>query len=127
MQIRLRVLIFAWLVIWSALGLARENSTSQVDLLQGVAGWVLLADLPREAHQTLALIKDGGPFPYSRDGVVFGNYEKRLPLRQRGYYREYTVKTPGRHDRGARRIVTGRGNEYYYTDDHYRSFRRIRE
>ena len=127
MQIRLRVLIVAWLVIWSALGLARENSTSQADLLQGVAGWVLLADLPREARQTLALIKDGGPFPYSRDGVVFGNYEKRLPLRQRGYYREYTVKTPGRHDRGARRIVTGRGNEYYYTDDHYRSFRRIRE
>ena len=94
-----------------------------------VETWV--ASLPltnaREAHQTLALIKDGGPFPYSRDGVVFGNYEKRLPLRQRGYYREYTVKTPGRHDRGARRIVTGRGNEYYYTDDHYRSFRRIRE
>ena len=127
MQIRLRVLIVAWLVIWSALGLARENSTSQVDLLQGVAGWVLLADLPREAHQTLALIKDGGPFPYSRDGVVFGNYEKRLPLRQRGYYHEYTVKTPGRRDRGARRIVTGRDDEYYYTDDHYRSFRRIRE
>ena len=127
MQIRLRVLIVAWLVIWSALGLARENPTSQADLHQGAAGWVLLADLPREARQTLALIKDGGPFPYSRDGVVFGNYEKRLPLRQRGYYREYTVKTPGRHDRGARRIVTGRGDEYYYTDDHYRSFRRIRE
>jgi len=127
MQIRLRVLIVAWLVIWSALGLARENSAPQVDLQQGSAGWVLLADLPREAHQTLALIKDGGPFPYARDGVVFGNYEKRLPLHQRGYYREYTVKTPGRRDRGARRIVTGRGDEYYYTDDHYRSFRRIRE
>jgi ribonuclease T1 len=98
-----------------------------VDLQQGTAGWVLLADLPREAHQTLALIKDGGPFPYSRDGVVFGNYEKRLPLHQRGYYREYTVKTPGRRDRGARRIVIGRGDEYYYTDDHYRSFKRIRE
>jgi ribonuclease T1 len=127
MQIRLRVLIVAWLVIWSALGLARENSAPQVDLQQGTAGWVLPADLPREAHQTLALIKDGGPFPYARDGVVFGNYEKRLPLHQRGYYREYTVKTPGRRDRGARRIVTGRGDEYYYTDDHYRSFRRIRE
>jgi len=127
MQIRLRVLIVAWLVIWSALGLARENSAPQVDLQQGAAGWVLLADLPREAHQTLALIKDGGPFPYSRDGVVFGNYEKRLPLHQRGYYREYTVITPGRRDRGARRIVTGRGDEYYYTDDHYRSFKRIRE
>jgi ribonuclease T1 len=127
MQIRLRALIVAWLVIWSALGLARDNSAPQVDLQQGAAGWVLLADLPREAHQTLALIKDGGPFPYSRDGVVFGNYEKRLPLHQRGYYREYTVKTPGRRDRGARRIVIGRGDEYYYTDDHYRSFKRIRE
>ena len=68
----------------------------------------MLADLPREARQTLALIKDGGPFPYARDGIVFGNYEKRLPLQQRGYYREYTVKTPGRRDRGARRIVAGR-------------------
>ena len=118
MQIRLRVLIVAWLVIWSALGLARENVA--VD-------WVAAAELPHEAQQTLVLIKNDGPFPYSRDGVVFGNYEKRLPLRQRGYYREYTVKTPGRHDRGARRIVTGRGSEYYYTDDHYRSFKRIRE
>ena len=127
MQIRLRVLIVAWLVIWSVLGLARENSPTQGDFSHGAAGWVLLADLPREAHHTLALIKNGGPFPYSRDGVVFGNYERRLPLRQRGYYHEYTVKTPGRRDRGARRIVTGRDDEYYYTDDHYRSFRRIRE
>jgi len=118
MTLWLRLLIVAWLAIGSALGLARENVA--VD-------WVAAAELPYEAQQTLALIKNDGPFPYSRDGIVFGNYEKRLPLRQRGYYREYTVKTPGRHDRGARRIVTGRGNEYYYTDDHYRSFRRIRE
>ena len=114
----LRLLIVAWLAIGGVLGLARENVA--VD-------WVVLADLPREARQTLSLIKDGGPFPYSRDGVVFGNYEKRLPLRQRGYYREYTVKTPGGHGRGARRIIAGREQEYYYTDDHYRSFRRIRE
>ena len=118
MQTWLRFLIVAWLAIGSALGLARENVA--VD-------WVLLAELPYEAQQTLVLIKNGGPFPYRRDGIVFGNYEKHLPLRQRGYYREYTVKTPGSRDRGARRIVAGRADEYYYTDDHYRSFRRIRE
>jgi ribonuclease T1 len=83
--------------------------------------------LPAEARQTLALIKAGGPFPYRQDGSVFGNREGLLPKRERGYYREYTVKTPGAKDRGARRIVAGRGAEYYYTDDHYRSFRRIIE
>lgn len=83
--------------------------------------------LPPEARQTLALIKAGGPFPYKQDGRVFGNREGLLPKRHRGYYREYTVRTPGARDRGARRIVAGQGGEYYYTDDHYRSFRRIRE
>ena len=118
MQTWLRFLIVAWLAIGSALGLARESVA--VD-------WVLLAELPNEAQKTLVLIKNDGPFPYRRDGVVFGNYEKRLPLRQRGYYREYTVKTPGSRDRGARRIIAGRADDYYYTDDHYRSFRRIQE
>jgi ribonuclease T1 len=84
-------------------------------------------NLPAEARETLARIKAGGPFPYQRDGAVFGNREGLLPKRSRGYYREYTVKTPGARDRGARRIVVGRGGEYYYTDDHYRSFRRIIE
>ena len=83
--------------------------------------------LPAEARQTLALIKAGGPFPYQKDGSVFGNREGLLPKRERGYYREYTVKTPGAKDRGARRIVAGRAGEYYYSDDHYRSFRRITE
>ena len=83
--------------------------------------------LPAEARQTLALVKAGGPFPYPQDGKTFQNREKRLPQREPGYYREYTVRTPGAHDRGARRIVAGRGGEYYYTDDHYRSFRRIIE
>ena len=106
-------------------------------LAQGPApiGDIALAALPREAHATVALIKAGGPFPYARDGSVFGNREKLLPPRNRGYYREYTVKTPGAGDRGARRIVAGAGTpgdartsgEYYYTDDHYNSFRRIRE
>jgi ribonuclease T1 len=84
-------------------------------------------NLPVEARETLARIKAGGPFPYQRDGAVFGNREGLLPKRSRGYYREYTVKTPGARDRGARRIVVGGGGEYYYTDDHYRSFRRIIE
>lgn len=116
-------------------------------------------ELPREAHETLQLIKQGGPFPHARDGSVFGNRERLLPPRERGYYREYTVKTPGVRDRGARRIVAGgctratvptaprrnndagaqrnapgqhfvapcAGGEYYYTTDHYASFRRIRE
>ena len=88
---------------------------------------VTFAALPKEARDTLALIKKGGPFPYKKDGVVFGNFERRLPVKQRGYYREYTVPTPLSHDRGPRRIVTGRGGEYYYSDDHYKSFRRIRE
>jgi ribonuclease T1 len=88
---------------------------------------VALADLPLQAHDTLALIKKGGPFPYKRDGVVFHNFERRLPVRERGYYREYTVPTPGIRDRGARRIVAGRDGEFYYTGDHYRTFRRIRE
>lgn len=87
---------------------------------------VRLEQLPPEAAHTLALIERGGPFPYRRDGAVFGNRERRLPAREQGYYREYTVPTPGAKDRGARRIVAGRGSEYYYTDDHYDSFRRIR-
>ena len=96
---------------------------------------VRVDELPREARETLALIKQGGPFPYKKDGTVFGNREKRLPKQPRGYYTEYTVKTPHSRDRGARRIIAGRGEtrdfatsgEYYYTDDHYDTFRRIRE
>ena len=86
-----------------------------------------VAQLPAEARATLKLIKQGGPYPYERDGTVFGNFERLLPQRERGYYREYTVKTPGVKSRGARRIVAGRGGELYYTEDHYQSFRRIRE
>ena len=88
-------------------------------------GEIALAALPREAHATLALIKAGGPFAYARDGSVFGNREKMLPPHQRGYYREYTVPTPGSSDRGARRIVIANQGEAYWTDDHYASFWRI--
>lgn len=88
---------------------------------------VQVDDIPREARETLTLIKRGGPFPYRRDGVVFSNRERRLPAQPSGYYREYTVPTPGARDRGARRIVSGTPGEFYYTDDHYNTFRRIRE
>mgnify|MGYP003775108615 FL=1 len=85
------------------------------------------AGLPAEARATLALIARGGPFEHRQDGSVFQNREHRLPTRPRGFYREYTVETPGSDDRGARRIVTGGDppSEYWYSDDHYRSFRRI--
>ena len=81
--------------------------------------------LPREALATLDLIERGGPFPHAQDGATFGNREKHLPQKPRGYYREYTVATPGLSHRGARRIVTGGQppDVYYYTDDHYESFR----
>jgi len=91
---------------------------------------VALAELPREAQRTEQLIRAGGPFPYAKDGTTFGNRERLLPRRERGYYREYTVPTPGASNRGARRIVCGgvpvRHPEVcYYSDDHYASFRRI--
>ncbi|MER8030601.1 ribonuclease domain-containing protein [Streptomyces bauhiniae] len=81
--------------------------------------------LPAEARRTLALIDKGGPYPYARDGIVFGNFEGHLPKHERGYYHEYTVPTPSSSGRGARRMVTGDGGEFYYTDDHYNSFRAV--
>jgi ribonuclease T1 len=86
---------------------------------------ILVDELPREAWKTLALIEAGGPFPYRKDGVVFQNRERLLPKQPQGYYHEYTVITPGENDRGARRIITGENDEFYYTDDHYASFYRI--
>ena len=88
---------------------------------------VTLDQLPREARATVTLIRKGGPYPYARDGAIFGNREEILPRQKRGYYREYTVKTPGERTRGARRIVAGAGGELYYTDDHYNHFQRVRE
>jgi ribonuclease T1 len=91
---------------------------------------VALGSLPVEAQATHRLILQGGPFPYQKDGTVFGNRERLLPLHPRGHYREYTVKTPGASNRGARRIVCGgkpptRPQACFYTDDHYASFRLI--
>ena len=88
---------------------------------------VPIAQLPPEARDTVVLIRHNGPFPYAKDGAIFGNREGQLPRQKRGYYREYTVKTPGVRTRGARRIIAGERGELYYTDDHYTHFRRIRE
>lgn len=94
-------------------------------------GTVAWADLPVDARKTLVLIKQGGPFPYAKDGAVFGNYEGVLPKQKRGYYHEFTVKTAGVRNRGARRIIVGgesmASQNYYYTDDHYATFRRVKE
>jgi len=95
----------------------------------GYAGQAVIgvAELPAQARDTLSAIKRGGPFAYDRDGSVFGNYERILPKQSRGYYHEYTVKTPGLDNRGARRIVCGPPVECYYTADHYQTFKRIQE
>jgi ribonuclease T1 len=86
---------------------------------------VAVSELPPEAHETIALIDQGGPFPYAQDGDTFRNDEGLLPDQPLGYYQEYTVETPGSDDRGARRIVAGSAGELYWTDDHYNSFFRI--
>jgi ribonuclease T1 len=88
---------------------------------------ISVAQLPPEGRDTLRAIKQGGPFAYPRDGVVFGNFEQVLPKRTRGYYHEYTMKTPGSRNRGARRIISGATGEYFYTADHYNTFKRIQE
>ena len=119
------IVVIAMLVITLAASLfgcaAAADSTDSESGLKVVA----VAELPKEAQDTLKLIDQGGPYPYSRDGVMFGNLEKLLPKHDRGYYHEYTVNTPGENDRGARRLVTGNAGERYYTDDHYKSFRRV--
>jgi ribonuclease T1 len=102
---------------------------AQADFFSNDTGFasINISKLPPDARDTFRLIKQGGPFPFPRDGIVFGNRERQLPKRPRGYYHEYTVKTPGAHNRGARRIVCGAVPECYYTDDHYQTFKRIRE
>ena len=115
--------ILSLFLLSTSLAEARSNHGYGSELIQSVA----IAELSPEAITTLKLIKQGGPFPYRRDGVAFRNFEKRLPIKQRGYYHEYTVKTPGARNRGARRIVCGPPTECYYTGDHYKSFNRIRE
>lgn len=122
----LLALSFAWLCLVPA-----AHARGPVLAFGSPPGEITVAQLPPEARETLAAIRRGGPFRYEKDGTVFGNREGLLPRRERGYYTEYTVRTPGARDRGARRIVAGgdprSSGEYYYTPDHYQSFRRIRE
>ncbi len=117
-------------VIWAATlaspGLVHARTAFATD----DSATISVAELPRQGRETYQLILQGGPFPYDKDGSVFGNRERSLPARQRGFYREYTVKTPGSRDRGARRIVCGgqrttAPDACYYTADHYASFRQI--
>jgi ribonuclease T1 len=115
----------ALLALCAVVVLAPRDAAARTD----APAVVQISTLPAEARTTLELIRAGGPFRYSRDGVVFSNRERLLPAQPRGYYHEYTVPTPGAKTRGARRIVCG-GNvatlaECYYSDDHYQSFRKI--
>lgn len=104
-----------------------EPTNSATDPVSGLP-WIAESALPPQARDTLALIASGGPFPYPRnDNQTFQNREGILPREPRGYYKEFTVETPGEDDRGPRRIVTGSGGEKYWTADHYDSFERIRE
>lgn len=88
-------------------------------------GTVRESALPTQAQQTIDRIEAGGPYPYSRDGIVFENREGLLPAQPRGFYHEYTVPTPGSSDRGARRMVAGSGGFYFYSPDHYRTFEQV--
>jgi ribonuclease T1 len=112
------------------LGTAAATQGPPAQEARPAPGTVALAALPAEAQQTERLIRSGGPFPYGKDGIVFGNREQLLPRQPRGFYREYTVRTPGSADRGARRIVCGgrqprEPEACIYTEDHYASFKRI--
>ncbi len=124
---------FALTSLLLALAITRPDlaqARSQTDRLeQGSSATIAIAELPRQGRETYERIRQGGPFPLEKDGVVFGNRERQLPSQRRGYYREYTVQTPGSRDRGARRIVCGgparQPHACYYTADHYASFRKI--
>ena len=126
-----RAAVLIWLVAGQyALGYAqpaRADAAQALALANNPSAAIAAAGLPPEAQKTLALIKQGGPFPYRRDGATFGNRERLLPQRPTGYYHEYTVPTPGASNRGARRIIAGRDGEFYFSNDHYRTFRLIRQ
>ena len=120
-------LVLTGLFLFGALGAGNvaARTTAAVTEVEAIA----LGELPPQGQETYRLIRQGGPFPFDKDGVVFGNRERLLPTSKRGYYREYTVKTPGSRDRGVRRIVCGgpatQPNACYYSADHYANFRRI--
>jgi len=130
-RLGLLVMLFTGMLS-AALAPTQAHAQTQAQDLRSTGAWIAVSDLPPEARRTLDLIRGGGPFPYEKDGTVFGNRERLLPRAPRGHYTEYTVRTPGVRHRGARRIVTGGDPrspqaQFWYTDDHYQSFRRIRE
>jgi ribonuclease T1 len=111
---------------WALPVSVQSADARSIPVSRGTMPTVSIDKLPIKAQRTIKLINQGGPFPYPKDGAVFGNFERRLPAAPRGTYREYTVPTPGASNRGARRIITGRSVKYY-TPDHYRSFQQVRE
>jgi len=114
-------LLSALLVLGGGVSFGKQPASGEPTFFSAIK----VDQLPPEARQTLVLIQRGGPFPYRRDGVEFQNRERRLPPQTSGYYREYTVPTPGSHDRGPRRLIAGQQRDYYYTENHYRSFLRV--
>lgn len=124
-KIKYLLLIFAAIGMIAPAAAQLREGAPEATRVQPTLAQITIKDLPQEARDVLKLIEKGGPFPFDRDGIVFGNFEKRLPIKERGYYREFTVITPGVRHRGARRIVTGQGGEKYYSDDHYKTFKRV--
>ena len=122
---------FTACIVAAALGFCTTLVQARSPLPEDPLPTIAATELPQQGRETYRLIRQGGPFPYTKDGVVFGNRERILPRRQRGYYREYTVETAGVSHRGARRIVCGgeprSPDGCYYTSDHYASFRKIVE
>jgi ribonuclease T1 len=124
--VALVALLIALAAGYAVKGVDSSQPTSDRRPGDSTSAEVALSTLPVQARRTVQLIERGGPFPYPRnDGAVFHNDEHRLPTEPDGYYHEYTVPTPGSTDRGARRIITGRDGRYWYTSDHYESFRPV--